>query len=340
VREGGRTPECLQDFPGYDPSTCPHGLQAARGTRVLGPEKSLTEVRLEWTSASAGRVLTCGGRGRIKTVMASALAQMGSRTADAIAGFGDFCRFSGRTLDGTVATLGRWQTARLTAEQMYQVGTRSIPVVMITGAFVGMVLAAQSVLQFKAIGMEGKLGAVINLSVVRELGPVLAGLVLAGRVGGALAAELGTMRVTEQIDALRAMGADPIRVLVVPRFLACLLLMPVLVLYADLTGIGGGYLIGVHVYRINPADFWRNAAANVEMFDIVSGLIKSVFFAGTMSLICCWRGFRCQPGAAGVGKACTKGFVEACMALLGLDFFLGVLLNTFYLLTWGTPPML
>ena len=146
------------------------------------------------------------------------------------------------------------------------------------------------------------------------------------------------MRVTEQIDALRAMGADPVRVLVVPRVLACVLLMPVLVLYADFTGILGGYVIGVHVYKINAVAFWEHAARTVEMFDILTGLIKSVFFATVIGLISCWRGFRCRPGAAGVGRACTESFVESCMAILALDFFIGVLLNTFYSLTWGAPP--
>ena len=168
---------------------------------------------------------------------------------------------------------------------------------------------------------------------------MLAAIMVAGRVGGSLTAELGTMRVTEQLSALRAMGADPLRVLVMPRFLACLLLMPVLVLYADLTGILGGYAIGVHVYGINAGEFWKHAAVTVEMFDIVSGLIKSLFFAGSVSLICCYRGFRCEPGAAGVGRACTLSFVESCMAILALDFFLGVLLNTIYTVTWGTPPI-
>ena len=268
----------------------------------------------------------------------SVIGRMGSRTTSALATFGDFCRFCGRT-GGWLPSAARPRMIWLVLEQMYQVGTKSVPVVMVTGAFVGMVLAAQSVLQFKAVGLEAKLGAIVNLSVVRELGPVLAAVMLAGRVGGALAAELGTMRVTEQIDALRAMGADPVRVLVMPRFLACVLLMPILVLYADMMGILGGYVIGVHVYNINAAGFWANAARTVEMFDIASGLIKSVFFAGVISLICCYRGFRCRPGAAGVGRACTEGFVESCMAILAIDFFLGVLLNTIYALTWGAPPV-
>lgn len=267
------------------------------------------------------------------------IARLGSGTVTALVTFGDFCRFGSRTLSWALSSAGRWRSLRLLLAQMYEVGTLSVPVVMITGAFVGMVLAAQSVLQFKAVGLEARLGSIINLSVVRELGPVLAGIMLAGRVGGALAAELGTMRVTEQIDALRAMGSDPIRVLVVPRFLACLLLMPVLVLYADLTGILGGYIIGVHVYQINAAEFWEHAARTVEMFDIFSGLLKSLFFGAVMSLICCYRGFHCRPGAAGVGRACTESFVESCMAILALDFFLGVLLNTVYTLSWGTPPV-
>jgi len=265
---------------------------------------------------------------------------LGFGIVSGVAGFGDFCRFCAKTLGWTFSSVGRWRTLRLLMRQMYEVGTLSVPVVMITGAFVGMVLAAQSVLQFKAVGLEARLGSIVNLSVVRELGPVLAGIMLAGRVGGALAAELGTMRVTEQIDALRAMGADPIRVLVVPRFLACVLLLPVLVLYADLTGILGGYAIGVWIYRINPADFWEHAARAVELFDIFSGLVKSLLFGAVMSLICCYRGFHCRPGAAGVGRACTMSFVESCMAILALDFFLGVLLNTIYALSWGTPPVI
>jgi len=267
------------------------------------------------------------------------ITQLGGGTCSAVETFGAFCRFCVRTLLHVPAA-GRPRNLGRVLHLMYEVGTQSVPVVMVTGAFVGMVLAAQSVLQFKAIGMEAKLGAIINLSVVRELGPVLAAIMVAGRVGGALAAELGTMRVTEQIDALRAMGSDPLRVLVMPRFVACLLLTPILVLYADLMGVAGGYAIAVHVYQVNAAEFWDNAGRLVEMFDIASGLIKSVFFGASIALICCFRGFTCRPGAAGVGRACTQGFVESCMTVLAIDFFLGVLLNTIYLLSWGTPPML
>jgi phospholipid/cholesterol/gamma-HCH transport system permease protein len=258
---------------------------------------------------------------------------------ESIATIGDFARFSGRTLAWVCTVALKWRNVRLLLAQMFDVGTRSVPVVLIVGFFVGAVLAAQSVLQFKAVGLEAKLGTIVNLSVVRELGPVLAGVVLAGRVGGALAAELGTMRVTEQIDALRAMGADPVRVLAMPRFLACLLLMPFLVLYVDLTGILGGYLVGVHIYGVNSAEFWQTAAATVEFFDVFSGLLKGFVFGGMMSLIACYRGFRCRPGAAGVGRACTESFVESTMVILAVDFFMGIMLNTYYLVRWGAPPV-
>ena len=203
-----------------------------------------------------------------------------------------------------------------------------------------MVLAVQVVQQFKSVGLEAHMGAIVNLSVLRELGPVLAGIMLAGRVGGGLTAELGTMRVTEQIDALRAMGADPIRVLVVPRLIGCMVMIPILVLYADFMGIWGGYVVSVHVYDVNPTDFWRFAERTVTMFDVFYGPIKCLFFGAAMSLISCYKGFRCAPGAAGVGKACTEAFVASAMAILCLNFFLGMLLTTIQLGIWGFVPIL
>jgi phospholipid/cholesterol/gamma-HCH transport system permease protein len=163
---------------------------------------------------------------------------------------------------------------------------------------------------------------------------------LAGRVGGGLTAELGTMRVTEQIDALRAMGADPIRVLVVPRFLACVLLIPILVLYSNAMGILGGYVVSVYIYGINAATFWRHAQETVEYFDIFYGPLKSIFFGAVLALICCFKGFRCAAGAAGVGRACTQSFVASCMAILALNLFLGMLLNTIYEFFYGVKIVL
>lgn len=268
------------------------------------------------------------------------IANLGRATQSRLDGFGDFCRFSGRTLAYLPAGLTQWRRIRLTFEQFYQIGTLSIPVVCITGAFVGMVLAVQTVQQFQAIGMEARMGTIVNLSVLRELGPVLAGVMLAGRVGGGLTAELGTMRVSEQLDALRAMGADPLRVLVVPRFIACVLLIPILVLYADFMGIWGGYAVSVYVYGVNGHDFWRHASQTVMMFDIFYGPIKCFFFGAAMSLICCYKGFRCAPGAAGVGRACTEAFVLSSMSIIIINLFAGMLLNTIQIGIWGLIKVL
>lgn len=265
---------------------------------------------------------------------------LGRRSVRRLEGFGDFCRFCALTFAWIPEGTTRWRNLRRVLPQLFEIGTRSIPVVMITGAFVGMVLAVQTVTQFKGIGLADQMGTIINLSVLRELGPVLAGVMLAGRVGGGLTAELGTMRVTEQIDALRAMGADPIRVLVVPRFLACVLLIPVLVLYANAMGILGGYTVSVYVYGINAAMFWRHAGETVEHFDIFYGPLKSIFFGAVMGLICCYKGFRCAAGAAGVGRACTQSFVASCMTILALNFFLGMLLNTIYEFFYGVKIVL
>jgi phospholipid/cholesterol/gamma-HCH transport system permease protein len=272
--------------------------------------------------------------------MFETVAELGRRTARNVEGFGDFCTFSGRSLAWTKEGLSHLRGLRLVLVQCFEIGTMSIPVVMITGAFVGAVLAVQAVMQFKAIGMAAEMGTVVNLSVLRELGPVLTGVMLAGRVGGGLTAELGTMRVTEQIDALIAMGASPLRVLVVPRVLGCVLLIPVLVVYADFMGILGGYAVSVYIYGVNGADFWRNAATSVDNFDVFYGPIKSIFFGVAISLICCYKGFRCAPGAAGVGRACTESFVASCMAILALDFFLGMLLNTVYESIYGLKVVL
>lgn len=269
-----------------------------------------------------------------------AVATIGKRTVGWLQDLGDFSRFTFETQVGLPSGLTRLRSLRLLVIQMFEAGTRSIPVVMITGMFVGMVLAVQTVIQFKTVGLESQLGAVVNLSVIRELGPVLAGVLLAGRVGGGIAAELGTMRVTEQIDALSVMGADPVRHLVVPRYLACIILGPFLVMYADVMGVAGGYYIAVMVYKVNPGQYWMHSHQSIQMFDIYLGLIKAVFFGATISLISCYKAFRCEPGAAGVGRACTIAFVNSCIVILALDFFLNVLLNSIYEALYGVQSLL
>jgi phospholipid/cholesterol/gamma-HCH transport system permease protein len=224
--------------------------------------------------------------------------------------------------------------------QMYEIGNKSVPVVMATGAFVGMTLAVQSFSQFKGLGLEDRLGSLINVSVVKELGPVLAAMMLAGRVGGAMTAELGTMRVTEQIDALRAMGADPVRHLVAPRFWACILLTPFLTIYADFLGVLGGYAITVWQFGVNSEAYWRYSADVVDKWDIMVGLTKGIFFGAGIALISCFKGFNCQPGAHGVGKACTEAFVNSFLTILILDFFLAVIFKVSYEMIWGFKPLI
>lgn len=218
--------------------------------------------------------------------------------------------------------------------QMYEIGTKSVPVLMITGAFVGMTLAVQSYSQLEGLGLQDRLGVLINLTVVKELGPVLAAIMLAGRVGGALTAELGTMRVTEQIDAIRAMGTDPVRYLVWPRFLACVLLTPVLTVYTDIMGVLGGYFISVWHFGVNSQAYWYFSAEGVENWDILVGVLKSVFFGAAIALISCFKGFNCTQGAQGVGRACTEAFVYSFIAILTLDFILAVITRALYETFW------
>jgi phospholipid/cholesterol/gamma-HCH transport system permease protein len=263
------------------------------------------------------------------------IAKFGAVVTDLLCGFGDFCRFCARTFSWIPSIFSPGRNRAELYRQCYLVGTRSVMVMIVTGIFVGAVLAVQTAPQFRAMGMLDSMGAIINLSVLCELGPILAGIMLAGRVGGRFTAELGTMRVTEQIDALRAMGADPIRVLVVPRFLACVMLIPLLVFYASIMGILGGYIISVELFEANAVDFWEKGRATVAMYDIVTGPIKCLFFGGATALICCYMGFRSEAGAAGVGHACTKSFVSTCMAILVLDFFLAMVISTFIEMVWG-----
>ncbi|MDX1962952.1 MAG: ABC transporter permease [Pirellulales bacterium] len=226
----------------------------------------------------------------------------------------------------------RWLVTRLPRREtllpnFYQIGVLSLPVVALTGLFIGMVLAVQSYSQFRVMKLETRLGAVINLSLVRELGPVLAATMLAGRVGSAMAAELGTMRVTEQIDALSSMGANPIYYLVVPRFLGCLVLIPTLTIMADFMGVLGGYFFGVVVLDIDSHHYWVNSQKVVGLFDVGSGVFKSLFFGATIALVSCHRGFNCEPGAAGVGRAATSAFVYSFVSILVIDLMLGIVID-------------
>jgi phospholipid/cholesterol/gamma-HCH transport system permease protein len=223
---------------------------------------------------------------------------------------------------------------------MHIIGVQSVPVIMATGAFVGMILAIQTYDPLASMGMEERLGALINISVVKELGPVLAAVMLAGRVGGALTAELGTMNVTEQIAAVQSIGTNPIRYLVAPRVLACLILTPFLIIYADVLGILGGYFISVFQLKINPGAYWNYSAIGVELWDIGTGILKGLFFGGAIAMISCYKGFTCREGAQGVGEACTEAFVGCFISILFLNYMFAVVLDAIYKTFWPIRSML
>ena len=258
---------------------------------------------------------------------ATQIANLGGFAVDRVAGIGEVAIFSLKTVGWIFA---RRQRRDVLLPSFYQIGVLSLPVVALTGLFIGMVLAVQSFAQFKALGLQTRLGAVINLSLVRELGPVLAATMLAGRVGSAMAAELGTMRVTEQIDALESMGANPIYYLVVPRFLGCLVLIPTLTVMADFMGVLGGYLYSHLLLGIDYHHYWTNSREYVDAFDFLLGIFKSLFFGAAIALVSCHRGFTCEPGAEGVGRAATNAFVHSFILILVLDLFLGIGLDNIH----------
>lgn len=232
------------------------------------------------------------------------------------------------------AALRKLPSRRVMMPVFYEVGVNSVPVVLVTGAFIGMVLAVQTHTQFKMMHMESRLGAIITMSLVSELGPVLAATMLAGRVGSAMAAQLGTMRVTEQISAITALGSDPIRYLVVPRFLACVCLIPLLTAFADAVGILAGWAFSCQVLGVNSYRYWMYAEQFVTGWDVMAGLIKSIFFGCSIAIIACHRGFHCRAGAEGVGTAATESFVLSFVVILAVDFLLTVLLNAIYYSIW------
>jgi phospholipid/cholesterol/gamma-HCH transport system permease protein len=257
--------------------------------------------------------------------------RLGEQFFDAVADVGDVARFSGQTMGWLVRRLPRWS---LLVPNFYAIGVSSVPVVAITGTFIGMVLAVQAHSQFAMMGLATRLGSVINISLVKELGPVLAATMLAGRVGSSMAAELGTMRVTEQIDALAALGANPIRYLVVPRFLACVLLIPLLTLMADFMGVIGGAVVSTQMLHVDSYHYWMHSRDYVGGSDIFAGIFKSYFFGAAIALISCHRGFHSRAGAEGVGRAATEAFVFSFIAILALDFAIGIVWNTAYNSLW------
>ena len=211
---------------------------------------------------------------------------------------------------------------RMFLRAFIEIGYFSLPVVALTAVFTGMVLALQSYTGFSRFGAESAIASVVVLSVTRELGPVLAGLMVAGRAGGAMAAELGTMRVTDQIDALSTLSTEPMKYLVAPRLLAGILALPLLVVLADVLGVFGGFLVATQKLGFTPDTYLISTFTNLRSNDVVSGLIKAAVFGFIIALMGCFHGYRSKGGAEGVGTATTAAVVSASILILAMDYIL------------------
>ncbi|MBY0292569.1 MAG: ABC transporter permease [Alphaproteobacteria bacterium] len=210
--------------------------------------------------------------------------------------------------------------------QFWEIGYLSLPVIGLTAFFTGMVLALQSYTGFSRFNAESAIASVVVLTMTRELGPVLAGLMISGRIGAAMAAEIGTMRVTEQLDALTTLSTNPQKYLIAPRLIAGITMLPLLVLIADAIGVFGGYIVSVYRLGFNPASYMKQTFDFVEMGDVTSGLIKAACFGFIISLMGCYYGFNSKGGAQGVGKATTYAVVSSSILILITNYFLTSLL--------------
>jgi len=245
------------------------------------------------------------------------LAVIGRVFLNFLASVGDLTLFAGRAILYGVS--GPYYP-RMILRQMVDIGYYSLPVVGLTAIFTGMVLALQSHTGFSRFEAQGAVATIVVLSMTRELGPVLAGLMVAGRVGASMAAEIGTMRVTEQIDALTTLSTDPFKYLVWPRVLAGLLMLPLLVVVADIIGVFGGYIVGIYKLGFGPQEYLRRTFEFLEIQDVVSGLVKASVFGFLVALMGCYHGYNSAGGAQGVGAATTKAVVSASILILTANY--------------------
>ena len=245
------------------------------------------------------------------------LAVVGRAVLGACESVGSLALFAARGVAAGV--VGPWYP-RLILRQMIEIGFYSLPVVGLTAIFSGMVLALQSYTGFSRFEAESAIATIVVLSMTRELGPVLAGLMVAGRVGAAMAAELGTMRVTEQIDALTTLSTDPMRYLVFPRLLAGFLMLPLLVLVADVIGVMGGFVVSVYKLGFQPIEYINRTFEFLETQDVVSGLVKAAVFGFILTLMGCYQGYHSKGGAQGVGAATTRAVVSASILILVANY--------------------
>ena len=256
--------------------------------------------------------------------MTGAVSKFGAFVLAQLTQLGAMLILLGDILKTTFTRRPRW---RETIEQTYRIGWKSQLVVLVTGAFTGMVFAEQTYHQFHKVKMDTAIGPVVSIAMLRELAPVLTALMVAGRVGAAIAAELGTMKVTEQLDALRSMGTAPVDYLAVPRFVALLVALPLLTAEAMLFGIASGYIVAVDLRGVDQAYFLENMYKFTAAKDVTGGLVKSVFFAIFIALVSCYKGFNAGEGAEGVGRATTQAVVVSSLTVLVANFFIAMLFN-------------
>ncbi|MCB1181213.1 MAG: ABC transporter permease [Chlamydiia bacterium] len=249
------------------------------------------------------------------------------RFLDSIAGVGRWAVLVVQTL---IAFFRRPPSFSLVLDQLYQIGVLSVPVVAITGFSTGLVLAAQSFYQLGDKGLSGATGLFVGKSMLTEIGPVLTAFMVTGRVGSSMCAVLGTMRVTEQIDALKSMAINPLGYLVAPRFIGGITMLPLLTLFSAAMGIFGGYLISVYYFGLTPQGYFDPIPIHVEPFDIWVGIIKAFFFGILIATISCYKGMSTKGGAAGVGRATTNSVVICYSFILIVNFLLTVSLNVFH----------
>jgi phospholipid/cholesterol/gamma-HCH transport system permease protein len=251
--------------------------------------------------------------------MTDSLAAIGAVFLAFLAAVGRLARFA---LQAIAAVFSPPYFPGLVLRQVLYIGFYSLPVVGLTALFTGMVLALQSYTGFSRFNAQSAVATVVVLSMTRELGPVIASLMVAGRVGAAMAAEIGTMRVTEQIDALTTLSTDPLRYLVLPRLIAGLVTLPVLVLIADIIGVFGGFLVGTYKLEFNPQAYLTQTEQYLETMDVVSGLVKAAVFGFIIALMGCYHGYHSRGGAEGVGQATTHAVVSSSILILIFNYAL------------------
>lgn len=259
--------------------------------------------------------------------METALTKFRIMTEDLLASIGSYTLLIISVIWVTIRRPPAWILIR---NQMYEIGVLSLPVVAITGFSTGMVLAAQSFFQLSDKGLAGATGLMVTKAMMVELGPILTAFMVTGRVGAAICAELGTMRVTEQIDAISSMGVNPLRYLVAPRFIAGMLTLPLLTVFSCAMGIFGGYIIAVYYYNMSPSSFLDPLPEHITNFDITTGLVKGFFFGVVIITVSCFRGMTTRGGAAGVGRATTNSVVVCYSIILIGNFLLTIGLNNSY----------